>query len=291
MSHRGFLVVALVAVLAAPVYGQRMSGRMNNGQGQGPNLVNLDGNVEMVGRTFVRMMSKANQSVLVTITSATKVQFVGKATPEFLRKDLAVEFTADVDKKHNVKEAITQLTIITLTGEKGPGLFAEGSASSSEAKSGDKEKFAFGGGAIAGGGGGDAAPTEKKKPAAHKAPAVQLPGTCVVRGTIKSLKAGKLIVNIGHGTLRAEVSDNVDCNVDMADLSGARKGDSISVRGAQVSGTAMMVAESVSIQGTEPLSGPKKKSLPAAKKRGSSKDSGDDAGDSKADKKAADKGS
>jgi hypothetical protein len=290
MSRRGFLAVALVAVLTAPAYGQR---RGQQG-GMPPNSVSLEGKVEMVGKAFVRMFSQANQSVLVTITQATKVQFVAKATPDFLRKDVAIEFTAEVDKKRNVKEPVTQLTIISLSAERGPGLSAEGS-SSAEPKSTEKDNFAFGGGAL-GGGGGDAAPPKTHKPV-RKTPAVQLPATCVVRGTIKTLRNGKLLLNIGRGVLRADVADNVEVNIDMADLTLAKKGDSISIKGVQIplaGGTDPMVnAESVSVQGSETLVGPKqKKPLPPPKKRTSSKkdDSGDDAGDSKPDKKkAADK--
>ncbi len=76
MSHRGFLVVALAAALAAPVYGQ---------VGPGANLISLDGNIEMMANGLLRMNSKAGQSVLITMSSATKMQYTNKAASEFLR--------------------------------------------------------------------------------------------------------------------------------------------------------------------------------------------------------------
>ena len=80
--------------------------------------------------------------------------------------------------------------------------------------------------------------------------------------------------------------------IDTGDLQFAHRGDAISVRGVKGAGL-MIAAQFVSVQGSEPLSGPKKKKTgPGAKKQSSSKkdDSGGDSGESKADKKAADKG-
>ncbi|MGO8689629.1 MAG: hypothetical protein ACLQLG_08335 [Thermoguttaceae bacterium] len=281
MSHRGFLVVALAAALAAPVYGQ---------VGPGANLISLDGNIEMMANGLLRMNSKAGQSVLITMSSATKMQYTNKAASEFLRPGLAIEFTAEVDKKHNVKEAISSVTVVSLGSDRLAGLFPEGSASSGP-KSAEADNFAFGGG------GGkfnssEPAPAPKSTKGSRKTPAVQLPATCVVRGTIKSLKAGKLILNIGHGALHGDVADGVQVAIDTGDLQFAHRGDAISVRGVKGAGL-MIAAQFVSVQGSEPLSGPKKKKTgPGAKKQSSSKkdDSGGDSGESKADKKAADKG-
>ncbi len=281
MSHRGFLVVVMMAALATPVYGQ---------VGPGANLTSLDGNIEMIGGNALKINSRAGQSVLITISSATKVQYTNKAASEFLGPGMAIEFTAEVDKKHNVKEAISSVTVVSLSADRLAGLFPEGS-SSTGTKSAEADNFAFGGG------GGkfnssEPAPAPKSTKGSRKAAAVQLPATCVVRGTIKSLKAGKLILNIGHGALKGEVADGVQVNIDAATLQYAHRGDSISVKG--VKGTGLMIAaQFISVQGAEPLPGPKKKKTgPAAKKQTSSKKdaSGDDSGESKPDKKAADKG-
>ncbi len=279
MFHRGSLVVALVAALSAPAYGQR--GGQQGAGAPGANLQSIDGNIELVGNGIVRVSSKAGQSILVAITQTTKVQYTNKATSDFLRPGLAIEFTAEVDQKHNVKDPVSQVSLVSLNAERPAGLFAEGS-SSSESRSAEADNFAFGGGSLKGG---DAPP--KTKPSPRKAVAVHLPGTCVCRGQIKSLKGGKLVLKISRGTLKADLADNVEVVVDMADLSLARRGDTVSAKGRAGPGL-MLFADFISVQGSAPLAGAKKK-LPAAKKHSTSKndDSGDDAGDSKPEKKAA----
>ena len=219
MSHRGFLVAALVLALSAPVYGQRggMGGGGGGGGGfggggggfggggvgggfggngpnarQGPPPVRQEGTVDKVARGGIIMVSKTGPLVQVLVGPATNVHFTGTATPSFLKRGLTVEFTAEVDKKHNVKEKITQLKIVTLAPGAG-GLFPEGS---SDSNAGDD---AFGFNAK---GGGDAAPAEKggaKKAPPKKTAKVELPGTFVVRGMVKSYKAGKLAVVTGKG--------------------------------------------------------------------------------------------
>ena len=105
-----------------------------------------------------------------SVGQATKVHYTGTATPGFLRKGLAVEFTAEIDEKHVIKEKIAQLKIITLSPG-GGGLFAEGS----EELNPPDDAFGFNAK-----GGGDAAPAEKgasKKAAPKKSAKVKLPGT------------------------------------------------------------------------------------------------------------------
>ena len=58
--------------------------------------------------------TKNGPAVQVSVGQATKVHYTGTATPGFLRKGLAVEFTAEIDEKHVIKEKIAQLKIITL---------------------------------------------------------------------------------------------------------------------------------------------------------------------------------
>ena len=78
----------------------------------------------------------------------------------------------------------------------------------------------------------------------------------MVRGTITSLKDGKFAMKIGHGIVKAEVDDSAEISVDMSELKFARKGDNVSVQGRGTGAT--VVAESVTVQGAEPLTGRKK---------------------------------
>ena len=112
-----------------------------NGGPQGPSPLNLSGNVEITGKGGLKMKTAAGW-VLVQIARATKVQFTGKATRDFLKTGVPVEFTAEVDEKHVVNDAVTQLTIVSLSADRGPGLFAEGS---SETKPAAANNLGFGG--------------------------------------------------------------------------------------------------------------------------------------------------
>ncbi len=108
---------------------------------QGPSPLNLAGNVEITGKGGLKMKTAAGW-VVVQIARGTKVQFTGKATRDFLKTGVPVEFTAEVDEKHAVNNAVTQLTIVSLSADRGPGLFAEGS---SGAKPAAANNLGFGG--------------------------------------------------------------------------------------------------------------------------------------------------
>jgi hypothetical protein len=311
MSYRGFLLVALVAALAAPAYGQRgggfggggggFGGRGGGGFGGGPGWgtqggngnpnggqpastpTDLNGYIEATGKGGVKMKTDAGASVAVPISPTTKMKYTGKATFGFLRAGLAVEFTADVDKKHVVNDAVSQLTIVSLTTDRGAGLFTEGSAG---AKPGEANNFGFGVGPAADPAADKGAKEKKPAPPPRKADTpVQLPGTCVVRGTLRSFKEGKFIMSIGRGTLKGEVDSNAEITIETTDLRFARKGDNISVKGRTGGGT--LLAESITVQGAEPLTGAKKAKAHGAAKKDESEA---DAEGAKPDKKVADKG-
>ncbi len=255
MCPRGLLLASLVLAWSAPVYAQRISmGRATNPRGT----------VEKIVAGGVVMTTKDGQALNVVVTQATKLHLTGSATADFIKQGVAVEFTAEVDKTRTVKEKVASLTVVTLSTERPAGLFAEGSPGAGAAA---QDNVGF----MVKGSGADAAPAdkgakkaEKKKPAA----AVQLPGTCVVRGTVKSCKAGKLTVSFGRGAVKADLDDDPQIAVDLADISQARPGDTISVRGRayrQLPG--LVQAESVTIQAAEPLSGGAKKKPAKADKK------------------------
>ena len=47
---------------------------------------NIDGNIEALGSGGLKVKTESGQSVVVTTSPATKVQYTGKATVDFLRK-------------------------------------------------------------------------------------------------------------------------------------------------------------------------------------------------------------
>ena len=173
-----------------------------------------------------------------------------------------MEFTAEVDKKHAVQEKLASLTVVTLTAQRVAGLFPGGMDAVSPAGA-----DTFG-------------PVAGQKAERHKAAApIQLPATVVVRGEVKTFKAGRLVVNTGKGIVKADLADNARIAVDLADISQARIGDTVTVQGRPVQqGTVR--ADSVTIKAAAPLGGGgKKKPQKVNKKPAPSKDdSGDDAG-------------
>ena len=100
-------------------------------------------------------------------------------------------------------------------------------------------------------------PAEKatQKAEKHKAAAaISLPATVVVRGQVRTFKAGKLIVKTGKVIVKADVADNARIAVNIADYSQARKGDTVTVRGRTVR-QGVVQADSVTIRAAAPLSG------------------------------------
>ena len=95
--------------------------------GQNGPAMNVDGNVEIFGAGGLKMKT-GNGWVTVNIAPGAKVRYTNKATVNFLKVGVPVEFTAEVDAKHNVKNAVTQLTVVSLTADRGAGLFPEGSS-------------------------------------------------------------------------------------------------------------------------------------------------------------------
>ena len=150
------------------------------------------------------MSTRNGQTINVVVTASTNVLLTGSATADFIKPGVAVEFTAEVDKNHVVAEKVTSLTVVTLTTERPAGLGAEGS----ERHPRPKDNFGF---VAPGGGGADAVPAEKatQKAEKHKAAAaISLPATVVVRGQVRTFKAGKLIVKTGKVIVKADVADD-----------------------------------------------------------------------------------
>jgi hypothetical protein len=259
-------------------------GAGNNRQGNNPNqnplgpVMTLGGRVATTGHGSVKMKTSDGKSWVVYTSLAMKVHYTGKATRDFLKAGVPVEFTAEIDEDRVVSAPITQLTLISLSG-RDAGLFAEGSARKGNAD--EENTLGFGPGQAANPAADKAAKDKKTGAAAKADAAVQFPGTYVVRGMIKSFNAGRFVVGIGRGTLKGDVDKNAEINVDMTDLRFARTGDSISIK--YRGGGDNTVVESITVQGGEPLTRGKKGRHVTSKKD----DLAGDGGDSKPDKKAS----
>jgi len=156
------------------------------------------------------------QTWRVAILPATKVQVTGTATADSLRSGLIVEFTADLDGRGAIQGKVDTLTVTSLTKEKQMGL------SPSDAGGG------FGGKVI------DDSPKPAKRTthAAGKAgPRTQTAGSYRVIGRLMIGRGGALSVQPARAALPFALAEQPKVNVDMADLSLARPGHEISVKG------------------------------------------------------------
>jgi hypothetical protein len=192
------------------------------------------GTIEAIAPGRIMMVTDAHENWLIWLNAQTKVTTVGEAKADFLYAGLIVQFQADLDKHRNVTGAIKQLTVITPAADKVPGIY----------------------------------PLEENQ----AGPGSKTPtGPCEIIGRITSLKGNKLQVNVGRGTVLADLSEDANIRLNLADYSMARKGDKITVVGmkkrnlpgqAQTAQVNQGQAVQVKIQLAETLAGMTKKSLP-----------------------------
>jgi hypothetical protein len=233
-----------------------------------PPVVNEEGTIEAISQGEIKMVSKVNQPVRIMILPATVIHLTGTASPDYIRKGVYVQFTADVDSKHAVKEKISHLTVFTPTREKGAGLI---SADAPEAMGAPDSTFPAQDTGTGKSSKHTGTSSHKSSGNGHKPPApVKLPATCIVRGQVKSCTSGNLVIVAGRGgKIEAVMADDAAIRVDVADLSAASKGDAITVQGRSMPAPptrpgmaappSVVLAETVNITAAQPLVGGKKK--------------------------------
>jgi len=259
MLSRVLFAVCVCAGLLPPAHGQGVRPGRNvlAAKVAKPELeaFTAEGTIQAVTRGRIQMATDspdAAKSWTVMVDPKAVVHVTGTAEPDFLRAGLSVRFTAELDKGGVAKEKVQQLTIFTPSPENPPGVRPEG-----ESPAGDKPAE---GGRRRGSG-------ADNGPAAGKALAS---GVYTVAGRITSFRKGRLTVNAGRSTVRADVADDVKIDVDFADYSVAKPGDKISVtKGTTFAGRpGLAQARELTIQLSEPLALAKKKpvrpKLPAA---------------------------
>ncbi len=96
------------------------------------------GTIEAIGAGRVKITDANGTERIIQFNRQTAIKTTGEATTEFLRPGLCVEFKAEVDAKGNVSGKVEELSVVTVTKERMPGIFPEG---------GEPGKPALGGGA------------------------------------------------------------------------------------------------------------------------------------------------
>ena len=276
-------VVALGLLLSLVATAQSQPFRGNPAAQQQMEPAKTGGTLVQVGANQLQLSTNMNQTVYVMVGPNTEVTVTGKAEPDYLKANVNVEFVAEVDKTHTVKDKIIKMLIVAPTTDRPAGLFApEFATPDKKSEKGDGEKVK----PLAPDPGiGPAAPVKGHKVGGKKDPDAlgddpltskpskgrtgvqKFPGTFTVRGTIKMCKDGKITVLAGKGPpIKAEVAADATIDVDTSDYRVAQPDDRVTVEGFAKKGQPNMVlAKTIKIELANPLSGAKKKASPHAK--------------------------
>ena len=262
MLSRVLLAAALVIGLSAALQAQTRRSQ----QGRQPMVpqasTDIQGTIQraMPGGVMLTETS-TNQPWQVAIPATAKIQVTGGATADYLQRGMVVEFKAEIDDKHSIKDKVEELKVITLSPGTKPGLFPP------DTKLGDNQGgFGAVGTDIAGTGGKPAKRTAATAgKGAAKAGGIAV-GTYRIVGRLIVRPDGKFSVVTPRGKLAFELSEKPAIGVDMADYTMAGQGDKVSVKGDKVpnrQGLMQMQALEVKIELAEPLVGGKKKGAAA----------------------------
>ena len=219
------------------------------------------------GPNAVQLLTNQKQAIFVMVGPGTQVTVTGTAEQDYLKSGVTVEFTAAVDKEGAVKDKIGHLAVVSLAADRPAGLFPPDVPLEKKGDKPEEEKLLLpsdleaaqkargkkdAAGLGSGLSGGNSAKGRGSRP--------RLPGAFTVRGTIKLCKEGKITVAVGRGpTIKAELARDVKIDVNMADFRAAQRGDRVEASGLTSEARPNVVlAESITINLANPLSGPKK---------------------------------
>ena len=202
------------------------------------------GKLKGIAQGVLQVETDKGERMLVAIDPrAQEVSFIGEATPAFVQPGMLVQFSASLDKKGEAQEKINQLKVVSPKKEIQIGLQSEGGFAGGEL-------FASGE---------DDGKKKKKQRAADS-------GQYLVTGTVRSIKDGKMYVAAG-AVVKAELADNCQVSLDVADIRLAREGDNVEAEGWRYPNQAtQMVARRVSITADKPLGVEEKKRRPTSTK-------------------------
>jgi len=268
---------AIALSIASAAYAQVPRNRNYPGAMQRSQSIKTVGTVVSANQNQIQLSTNTNQTIYVTLLPETEVSVTGKADQDYLKSGVCIEFVAEVDKAHTVKEKIIKLQVVSLNSGRLAGLFPPDFATPDKPTDGEKANVKP---LAADPGIGDTPPGRGRKkdtnalgdlsgskPAKSTSGTPRLPGTFTVRGTIKMCKEGKITVSAGRGpTVKAELANDTTIDVDMSDVRVAQRDDRITVNGiANQSQPNVVIAKSVKIDLANPLSGAKKRSTRSSK--------------------------
>ena len=190
------LLVVLSLCLTGVVAAQKREGEQVRGVGKLTGLA--PGVIQME-------TSKGERWFVAVEARSPDISFQASATPAFVQAGMLVQFRAQLDKKGEAQEEITQLKVTSQrmgiqVGVQPDGGFTGGDLFASNDEDGGKKK---------------------KKARADVSP-------YLVTGAVRSIKDGKMYVAAGP-TVKAALADNCKVDVDISDIRLAREGDSVEI--------------------------------------------------------------
>jgi hypothetical protein len=198
------------------------------------------GTIRAVAPGAIQVATTNNELVAMKLGNKAEVSFTGKADASFLRPGMPVRFSAVVNKRGQVVEPITAITVFTPKERTDLGVYPEyaGDGPGSLGLFTDPEEEA------------------SKKPV--KKVVEEMPYR--VGGTLASIKNGKMVVNAGGVSIKCELADDARVSVAVSNLAYVQLGDQVEVDGWSFAAgrNAGIMANRVTVTAANPLSGERK---------------------------------
>jgi hypothetical protein len=201
------LVPVVVLLLTASAAAQRPKGEPAREE------VSIAGTLKQITPAAIGVVTEAGEQWVVQLDGRPrerKLSFVGKAEPSFLRTGMLVQLEGSVNKRGQVQEKVSQITVTSLREGVEVGIYPEGQRSRAGNLFSD-----------------DPEDSKKKKPA-PKPDAVP----CRITGYVAKIsRTGELTITCGNQAVKADLADDANVSVDLSNLSLAQPGDKVELRG------------------------------------------------------------
>lgn len=204
-----FVLVAVLAVgFASPVVAQLTPTPRSTNRGVQATNVEVQGTLAGAGRGNLYVLDDRNQRWQISLQNATTVHVTGTVSANALRNGIVVQLEADVDARGEVQANVSDLTVTTITRDKAVGLYPAGGNEPA-----DNPKDA-----------------KRAKRGSASSKAIKA-GKYHIIGNLTVGRNGKYSVHAGRTVVSFQLADDAKITVDASDLSLAKRGDRITVRG------------------------------------------------------------
>ena len=220
-----WIALMMVLVSASSVAAQRRPGPEKQ-------PFRVESTIKAVRGNFMQVIVGTEEVWVVKIQAKPDAMSMsGKAEPSWLQRGMLVRFSARLNKRGQAQEPVAKLTVFTPREGYQLGAFLE--------QEFDAGQFDL---------------DDEPKPKAGPADVANY----LVAGQLTSIKNGAMTVSVGGGVVRAELAEDVEIDVDIADYRLARPGDKAKFEGYFYQ-KGQALATRVEVTATKPLKGPEPK--------------------------------